>query len=344
MKFAVGYQLPEDDEEPFVEIVRDYCEHIAEVYFPWGDMPSGRAALMTRRGYTYWAGQRRLEEDLVALRDMGLQLDVLFNSNCYGGLAVSQYLVNQVVSVLDYLGELVGGVDAVTTASPAIARTVKRHFPEIEVRASVNMRIGTVQGMSYISELFDSYHVQRDFNRELTYLAGIRQWADEHGKKLYILVNSGCLRFCSGQTFHDNLVAHEQEVDETVNLTDWIPHVCWNYLRDRQNWPAILQATWVRPEDLHRYESLFPVAKLATRMHARPRAVIHAYVHRRYRGNLLDLFEPGFSPAFAPYAVDNDRFPDDWFERTSNCGARCHKCDYCSRVLEQVLVRIEDIE
>ena len=45
MKFAVGYQLPDGDEEPLVEVVRDFREHIAEVYFPWADMPSGRAPL-----------------------------------------------------------------------------------------------------------------------------------------------------------------------------------------------------------------------------------------------------------------------------------------------------------
>ena len=42
MRFAVGYQLPEEGEETLVDIVRDHRERIAEVYFPWLDMPSGR--------------------------------------------------------------------------------------------------------------------------------------------------------------------------------------------------------------------------------------------------------------------------------------------------------------
>ena len=68
MKFAVGYQLPGEDDEPMVEIIADYAEHIAEVYFPWADMPSGRAPLASRRGYTDWTAQRELERDLVRLR------------------------------------------------------------------------------------------------------------------------------------------------------------------------------------------------------------------------------------------------------------------------------------
>ena len=341
MKFSVGYQLPREGEEPLADVVADYADAIAEVYFPWADMPSGRAALISRRGYTDWAAQQRLEQDLVSFRRMGLKLDVLFNANCYGGHAVSRYLDSQVVSVLEHLGSLVGGVDAVTTTSPAVARTVKRHSPAVEVRASVNMRIGTIRGMEYVAELFDGYCVQRECNRDLAALGELAGWCDGHGKQLYLLANSGCLAFCSGQTFHDNLVAHEREIDETANVPDWTPHVCWNFFRDRANWPAVLANTWIRPEDLRRYEGLFEVVKLATRMHSRPRAVIDAYTRGRCRGNLLDLFEPTFSRAFAPFIIDNDSFPADWFERTAACGRKCHRCDYCREVLDRVLVRVD---
>jgi hypothetical protein len=81
--------------------------------------------------------------------------------------------------------------------------------------------------------------------------------------------------------------------------------------------------------------------KLATRMHARPELVIAAYVKRRYEGNLLDLCEPGYGPAFAPYIVDNARFPEDWFARTSTCHRQCHRCSYCAEVLESVLRHVE---
>ena len=339
MKFAVGYQLPESGEEPFTQIVRDFREHIAEVYFPWLSVPTGRASLTTRRGYTDWQGQQRLERDLSELREMGVKLDLLLNANCYGRYAASQYLENLVGSILEHLRDVVGGADVVTTASLAIARTVKRHFPDIDVRASVNMRLGTVKAMQYVTGLFDSFHVQRDYNRDLARIETLKAWADARGKRLLMLANSGCLSFCSGQIFHDNMVAHETEVDETANIPEWTPHVCWHNLRDRDNWPFVLQSTWVRPEDLHHYEKLFPVVKLATRMHANPRLVVQAYVAGRYAGNLLDLFEPGFGPAFAPFVVDNTRFPEDWFERTTRCDKRCEQCEYCAGVLRDVLAQ-----
>ena len=343
MKFAIGYQLPDEDGDSFVDVVREFQDHIAEVYFPWADQPSGRAPLSTRRGYTDWQAQEQLEHDLRAFRQLGVGLDLLFNANCYGRYAVSQYPENQVLSVLEHLAESVGGVETVTTSSLAVARTVKRHAPAVEVRASVNMRIGTVEGMRYVGDLFDSYHVQRDVQRDVGYVQELVRWAQVNGKRLYMLANSGCLRNCSGQSFHDNLVAHEKQIDEVANIAEWTPHVCWNFLRDRQAWPAVLQSTWVRPEDLRAYEPLFPVVKLATRMHARPRAVVRAYCEGRFRGNLLDLFEPGFSPLFAPYIVDNDRFPEGWFTRTSTCDRRCHAYGYYAGVLEDVLVRFDQV-
>ncbi len=339
MKFAVGYQLPGDDDEPIVDVIAEYAEHIAEVYFPWADMPSGRAPLATRHGYTDWSAQRELERDLVRLREMGVRLDLLFNSACYGGRAISEWLENQVRSVLDYMAVGVGGADIVTTTSPFVARTVQKYHPQIEVRASINMRIGTIKGMQYLSDVFDSFHVQREHNRDLPYLRELKAWADEAGKRLTMLANSGCMIHCSGQSFHDNMVAHEAEIDECRNVTDWTAHTCWRFLQDPANRVSVLQNTWVRPEDLHHYEGLFDVVKLATRMHARPRTVIDAYANRRFRGNLLDLMEPGFGPAFAPSIIDNTRFPEDWFERTSTCDRRCHACDYCAQVLERVMVR-----
>jgi len=341
MKFAVGYQLPEGGHESFVDVVRDYVDHVGEVYFAWVGQASGRAAVGVQRGYVDWTAQQRLEDDLRALRQMGVKLDVLFNANCYGRLAVSRQLAGQVASVIEHLGETVGGVEAVTTTSLTVARTVKKHFPGVEVRASVNMRIGTVEAMRYVSDLFDAFYIQRDVQRDLAYVREVSAWCQANGKGLLMLANSGCLRFCPGQTFHDNMVAHDAEIDETVNIEGWTPHVCWNVYQDRARWPAILQATWVRPEDLHHYEGLVDVVKLATRMHSHPRMVLHAYANRQHEGNLLDLFEPGFGPIFAPYIIDNRRFPGDWFEHISTCDGRCDRCQYCQRVFERVLVRTE---
>ncbi|MFH1476150.1 MAG: hypothetical protein ABIH24_01480 [Verrucomicrobiota bacterium] len=340
MQFAVGYQFP--DGENTADLVRDYRDQIAEVYFPWVGLPSARVVLHKGRAGADPEAQEILEEDLRAIRGMGIKLDLLFNANCYGAQAVSRSLENRVRAVMERLNEQVGGADIVTTVSPFVARTVKKFFPSIEVRASVNLRLGTIQALGYSRKWFDSYYIQRDVQRNIIYVRKLKEWADRNGKTLCMLANSGCLRYCPAQTFHDNLVAHDTEISRADNVADWNPHLCWSLYQDRKNWPAVLQGSWVRPEDLHHYEGLVKVVKLATRMHTHPRLVVHAYANRQYAGNLLDLFEPGFGPAFAPYLIHNARFPENWFEKTSTCHeADCDACGYCRSVLEKTLMRFE---
>jgi collagenase-like PrtC family protease len=342
MKFAIGYQQPKNGER-FSKIITDYRKHIAEVYFPWTGCPSGRAALGGARGHTDWNAQYILEDDLVKIRKMGVKLDLLFNANCYGGRAVSQYLENEVVSIMSHLADFCGGADIVTTTSLAVARTVKRNFPQTEVRASVNMRIGTPQAMSYVAGLFDSFYICRDIQRNIQEVKKVKEWCDINGKGLFMLANSGCLRCCPGQTFHDNTVAHDGEIDEIKNIKNWTPHVCWNLYKKSDNFAEILKATWLRPDDIHHYNSIFPTVKLATRQHNHPRMVIDAYVNRCFKGDLLNLLEPGFSSIFMPYFIDNSAFPDDWFNKTSNCGNQCHNCGYCNQIIKQVLKKYENI-
>ncbi|MFA6567719.1 MAG: hypothetical protein WCS96_05860 [Victivallales bacterium] len=336
MKFAIGYQQTESGES-FSSVVNDYREHLAEVYFPWVGAASCRAPLGKARGTVDWNAQYSLEQELADIRNMGVKLDLLFNANCYGDRAVSVHFENEIISTIRHLDSLEICPDIVTTTSLFVARTVKKHFPHIEVRASVNMRIGFTGAMSYVSGLFDSFYIWRDIQRDVNAVRDVKKWCDAHGKGLYMLANSGCLRCCPGQTFHDNMVAHDAGIDEMKNVPGWTPHVCWNLYRDPASYAEFLKSSWIRPEDTCHYEGVIDVMKLATRQHSHPRVVIGAYVNRSFRGNLLDLCEPSFSPAFAPNIIDNSRFPGDWFGTAASCAANCNHCGRCDKVLKEVL-------
>lgn len=343
MKFNIGYSISPDNSYDFLEIVKKYKDHISEVYFPWVDTPSGRASLINVDGYIDWSAQQKLTSDLVEIKKMGIKLDLLYNGNCLGDDAMSVSMQNTLLSIIDFLRYSGAAPDIITTASPAVAFVIKKHRQNIEVRASVNMRIGTVKGMQYLRD-FDSFYIQRDYNRDFERIAELKDWADKNGKGLYMLANSGCMSFCSCQTFHDNTVSHSNGISSKNNIEGFVPHTCWQYLEDEENWVSLLQNTWVRPEDIHNYEPYFESVKLATRMHALPALVVDSYVRGKYYGNLLDLFEPGFGPALAPYIIDNTKFPADFFEKTSKCNKQCHNCNYCKSVLETVKRRDEDWE
>ena len=287
-------------------------------------------------GYYDYGLQKALVKDLEFIKEMGISLNLLFNANCYGEDAMSQVLRGRVCSVLDYLGEQDLLPQSVTTTSPAIAHIIKEQYENISLTASVNMKIGSVKGMQYVAHLFDGYCIAKECNRDLERLRTLKAWAVENGKKITMLANSGCMRDCSGQIFHDNMVAHEAEVSKQKNI-DFLPYMCYTYLKDPKHYVSVLQNTWVRPEDISRYEGLVDTVKLATRSHQLPGMVIGAYARGWYAGNLLDLFEPSFSPAFAPFVVDSAKIPADFWEHTTACNKNCHQCNYCEKVMNSAL-------
>jgi collagenase-like PrtC family protease len=233
-------------------------------------------------------------------------------------------------------------VDIVTTTSHAIAYIIKRKYPSIKTRASVNMRIGTISGMRYLADVFDEYLVQREYNRDINHLKTLKRWADANGKNLYILVNRGCLAHCSGQTFHDNVIAHKWDSSNRQRMESFSGKngrsvgICWNYFKAQGNLIDLLRATWVRPEDISNYEGIFDTVKLATRLNSAPASILGAYAQGFWKGNLMNLFEPMLSPIIAPRVLDNTAFGNDWFQTTSTCGRYCEDCSYCEHTYYQI--------
>jgi hypothetical protein len=331
MGFSVGYRVLSGEPDYFCDIVRDYGPSIREVYFAWPGEPSGRAPVDPE-------ALEQLRWELGEIRGIGVRLNLLLNASCYGEHTLSAAFEDHVVALV---GELVGnvGLDAVTTMSPVVAGAIRKRYPSIDVRASVNMRLGTVRAMRYVARYYDSYCMQREYNRDPERIAELREWASANGKTLHVLANSGCLNCCSFQTFHDNAVSHEGAARRQPAQGRTIPTLCREHYTDRTHWASFLQGSWIRPEDLAAHHAMAGCEyKLATRQHDNPRAVIGAYAGGRYYGNLLDLMEPGHGPAFHPFAIDNRAFPVDWFERTTRCGQACETCGYCAEVLGRVLL------
>ena len=193
MKFAVGYQQ-HPGAEPFVNVVKKYQEHIDEVYFPWIGIPSGRAMLgsafsLSLYGKAYDGNKtqedlrKHLEWELTEIRRMGIKLDLLFNSNCYGEDAISVDFEKQLCSILGHLESLGILPEIVTTTSTFVADRIKKHFPMIELRASVNMRVDSILSMEYLSDYFDSFHIRRDIQRDLPTVAAFHEWCRKKRKK-----------------------------------------------------------------------------------------------------------------------------------------------------------------
>ncbi len=299
MRFMVG--LPQTG-TAFVDRILENRERIYEVYFSWGDFANGRNSQLLREGYTAWELQKCQVEALSRLSAAGIALNLLFNADCYGRDSQSRAFFRKIGTAVDYI-RTTFGLASVTTTSPLIAKFIKENFTGMEVRASVNMEIGTVQGMEYLSGYFDSYYIQREYNREFDRIRELKAWSDMHGRKLFLLANSGCLNHCSAHHFHDTLVAHESEIAEMDNAYHFTG-ICREYLKDRSHYEALIRDTnFIRPEDIPKYEPYVEAVKLATRVHRAPSVVLKSYLEGRYSGDILKLLEPEHS--IYPYVIEN---------------------------------------
>ena len=200
MQFAAGYQYRSSG-ELFSEMVADYTSAIAEVYFAPPGFASGRPDAAQDKADAL----DQLIYELKALRSMNIKLDMLLNGNCYGDNAIAVAFRNRIVEMLEWFAAENLLPEVITTASPFVAHTIKKYFCNIEVRASVNMRIDSLTALEYLQEKFDSFYLRRDLQRDIPTVAMFARWSKLHGKKLCLLANSGCLRNCPYQTFHDNL-------------------------------------------------------------------------------------------------------------------------------------------
>ena len=340
-KFNVGY--PTKPHPEFIDRICERSDAVSEVYFAFAGIASGRGRQDGGDAVEMpWEAHARQLADLRRISDAGIALDLLLNGNCYGGDALARSFFLRLGDTIDWLAARFR-LQAVTTASPMCAKFVHDNFPGIDVRASVNLGIGTLTALDATAEMFDSFYLKREYNRNFAELRRIKAWCDANGKGLYMLANSGCMNECPLRTFHDNLVAHEDEIARTDNAYTY-KSLCREYLKSPEKRLSIVRdMNYIRPEDLHLYEEFFPAVKLATRVAPDPLRTLAAYLAAQYTGPVTDLLEPDNGSSLQPVIVDNSRFPRDFAERTGNCDKRCERCGYCASVYEAAAVDLQKL-
>ena len=335
MKFTVGYSSMHDKE--YLDYIVQNKDKIYEVYFSWGDIPNGRNNQLVNENMYPWQVTNKQISDLKFLYENEIKLNLLLNANCYGEESLSRAFFNRIGDLIDYLF-LSFGLSSITTTSPIIAKFVKNNFPDINVRASVNMEIGTIMGMEYLSDYFDGFYMKKENNRRHQEIKTLKSWCDENNKQLFMLANSGCLNNCSAHTYHNNLVAHETNLNKYDNAYQF-SGICWEHLKKEGNILSEIKDTnFVRPEDIYLYEDYFTAAKLATRISNNPIKILRAYFEKKYSGPLLDLLEPNHSSVFYPHIIENSKIPSDFAKKVMECKKNCQQCDYCKTVLENAKV------
>ncbi|MBQ6135982.1 MAG: hypothetical protein IJI73_01265 [Kiritimatiellae bacterium] len=324
------------DNAPFRAICGKYVSRIKEVFFAWPGVTASRPM-------AEWTPERKrlFLEDIAWCRSIGMELDAIFNANCYGDIAISKALAEHVTEVLGEMAARDLFPEHLTTTSPFIATVVRRRFPEVKIRLSVNMYIESTQSLSYMEELFDSFYVSIDNHRSLEYVRMMADWSARHGKTPCIYVNSGCLRDCPFRQFHNNLHGHNRMGQSAAG-----EEFSFSAFRCRTNYEHgryadFLRANWIRPEELPEYERYVGAVKLATRRHPDPEGIIRAYATYSYDGDLAKIMDPFFE---FPVPIDNatlGRSPLWPVIRDCPDAHNCRRCGKCEALIQELAQRAD---
>lgn len=303
MLFSVGYSVKSNNKK-FIDLIIKNKEKINEVYFTLGRQPSGRDIDLIHGHLIPSLSISRQLEDLTRLSKTGISLNLLFNANCYGANARSKALFKSISADIEYVKEHFS-IQAVTTTSPLIAKFIKNHYPDLDVRASVNIGIGSICAADALADVFDSFYIKRELNRNFKVLQELRTWCNQNDKQMYLLANSGCLNNCPVTIFHNNLVAHNHEIATKDNSYSF-GQLCNTYLRKKDKQQTIFTDTnFICPEDVHLYEDLVPAMKLATRVTPYYEEIIQTYLNEDYSDNFMKLLEPPHDQDLLPFVWNN---------------------------------------
>jgi len=225
-----------------------------------------------------------------------------------------------------------------------------------------------------VEEIIIDEHVNREFKT----LQAIRKAVQCN---LELIVNNICLWQCPynyEHVNHDGHASREGEEEEYCYL-QYPGYLC--LYRKLMDPVELLKSPWIRPEDISHYEELgYEHFKITERFKRTPLLLEHvnAYEHRRYDGNLLDLFtlprKGAFTPVHLEYFIkpehvnirkvselgkvfdlevreliqlDNrklDGFIEQFKEKDCN-QTTCSHCRYCENIFEKVaVVNIEEVK
>ena len=331
----VGYQ---HGNPALKSVLRQYAGQVTDVYFTLPGDPTYYGAWGMKGGMEWKELYAGFLRELDEIRGMGISAIVCADASCYGANFASEQLMAHLAEMLRSISEHIR-IRAVTTSSFPVAECLRHMNSSLKIRASEGMHLMSVRQLDVTQHLFNGYYIGNEGVRDLDEIERMRKWCDDNSKSLHIVPNNSCLYRCPYYIYHSNVQSHLQDVvlaqngpDNPVDRTA----PCEQLLAKPENKAKILQGMWLRPEDMRHVSYYFDSMRLGTRTNRNLPDIVKAYCEGRWDGNLCDILESMHDHSAMFPSLRNDRFPKDWFKKTSRCGHRCESCHYCEDVLKQV--------
>ena len=245
------------------------------------------------------------------------------------------------IQIIDDLQTLVDiGVDAFIVANPYLISLIKSNFPNIDVIASINFQTVTAFKFLNLLELgCKSVVLDRPINRNTSFLKKIRKDAE----KFSLLVNSTCLFDCPMQQYHANENGYfSSENIDSIEDKEFCIDYCMNLIE--KNPVNILKSTWIRPEDISKYENIGVKNFKIQGRTLEPEillSIIKSYLVRKTPNDNLFFIFPDFVTKYPIVSrimknsqIDKLNFIDYFFNNKINCLNNCLTCKHCKETFD----------
>jgi collagenase-like PrtC family protease len=262
---------------------------VAELYgrIENGWIGGGRTSYTLRH-----ASRGTLRKTVAECTDRGIAFNYLLNASSLYGIEQTRAGQRNIRRTLDFLSGL--GIPWLTVSLPYLLRIVKAEYPRFKVKIGVFAQIDTPEKARRWEALgADALCVSAiSCNRDFKALEAIRAAVS---CDLQLIANAACIPSCVYEHTHMDLLSQSSRKGAAQNgfCLDYCFLQC-SALRFR-NPDYFINSIWIRPEDLHIYETLgYSWFKLVERSCPTDLLVrrVEAYNSRSFTGNLWELVGP----------------------------------------------------
>ncbi len=247
------------------------------------------------------------------------------------------------------------GINGLIFSDPYYLQALSDAHPDLagklEAVPSVNTLLDSAERAFSMLDMIDGTSfkpptklvLDRALNRDMTRLSATASQirAILPTMKLHLIANEGCLYQCPYKPAHDGHVAlvNEGLCGERIFAMNR-DFGCVRRLLDDPG--AMLASPFIRPEDMSRYEGIVDGIKLCGRNKGTEflKRAITAYIDGKYTGNLLDLMD-AMGDLSDRVNLPNEQFPDDFFERVTECNKACRACGWCATLADKITTRMD---
>ncbi len=234
------------------------------------------------------------------------------------------------------------GIDAFIIANPYLISLVKENFPNVEIIASINFQTTTAYKFKSLLDYgCSSVVLDRPVNRNVSFLKKLNRYANKYS----LLVNSTCLFDCPLQQYHANENGYFSSKNfGNIEKKEYCVNYCLPLIEKHPE--NILKSTWIRPEDISRYEEIGVLNFKIQGRTLEPEILLNlikAYLERKTPNDNLFYIFPDFSrkypelnKKFKNSKIDKLNFIEYFFKEKINCSTDCLICNHCENTFEKL--------